>query len=260
MTRMTLRLALLAAALVLAACGQATARSPDAAIVALVGRPDISADVRALPHLTGDGDGPARVNALLEAIDAADRAAHADCAGWRRTVSLPMTGPSYLTVKIDQDLTCGGTFEGVEQVGLTFDVAEGGRLDWAAAIPNWRLSAGGDDRRGIWASPVLADWYSRRILTTYETDWVEMCRDRFGSEAQPGMRFDIWLDAEQPGLVVFGILPAGQPDCFSSVSLGPDEMQTLGIAPEITAALLAAHEAKNWSLEATAPATQENQP
>ncbi|MDP2763805.1 MAG: hypothetical protein Q8O54_03095, partial [Brevundimonas sp.] len=102
------------AALMLAACtpGAPPATGAEAQTVAdavtLVEKPDVSADVEALPRLAGDSAAITRINALLDADDAAAAADAEACAadagdgpggGFSRSITRPMTGPVYVTLR-----------------------------------------------------------------------------------------------------------------------------------------------------------------
>ncbi|RZJ97254.1 MAG: hypothetical protein EON88_03440, partial [Brevundimonas sp.] len=119
-------------ALLLAACGQATAQDPAGPAVALVAKPRLSAEIEALPRLSGDDAATGRINAELDRMDAAALQNAAGCTadaeggpggGWTRTISQPMTGPAYITLREHLETYCGGPYPSTSQSAVTYDLA-----------------------------------------------------------------------------------------------------------------------------------------
>lgn len=240
-------LALILVVVGLGAAGQAAAQT-GLGTVAFVESPELSPVAQALPRLVGDSPAIQSINADLAALDARDRAAFQGCSQWTRDVAQPMTGPSYVTIQINADKRCEGDFEGIDLLGISFDLAAGGRLDWATAIPGWNVVAGTGADDGLWASPMLAAWFSRRMHDPeiMEAEFIAECGSRFEPAAYGALRFKIWLDAERDALMVMAVLPDPGMDCFGYTYVEDDDLTATGLNPRVIAALHAAHEAGNW--------------
>lgn len=258
-----------AAALTLAACSQgetapakdAEAATPGPEALALTEKANLSKDLEAMPRLSGDTPAVFAINADLDRMDAAARQAAAECVAiagggpggsWSRTITRPMTGPAYLTLRDHAEWYCGGPYPAADQTAVTWDLATGQRLDWAAAVPGLGLTNGSTE--GIPAdyvaqvsSPALGAWYSLKMLASTETEWIEQCRDVFDPSALAEQSFNIWADAENGGVTVQPDFPHVVQACAESATLTPGELTNFRAAPALVQAISAAHAARNWA-------------
>lgn len=231
----------------LGGAGQASAQTGLGA-VAFVESPALSPVAQALPRLVGDSAAIQSINADLAALDARDSEAFQGCSQWTRDVTQPMTGPDYITVQINEDKRCEGEFNGIDLFGVTYDLAAGTQLDWTAALPRWSLEPQTGAEHGLWSSATLAEWFSRRLLDNPDQDssFIENCGPLFQPAAYAGLKFKIFLDADQDALMVMAVQPDETIDCFTYAYVRDDELQTFGLDAGVIAALHAAHEAHNW--------------
>lgn len=267
MIRPTLSAFVVLAAVLLASCNpQPTAAAPsdparETSPVGLTDRPRLSADVEALPRLVGDSPAIARINAELDRLDAAAAGDAASCAadagdgpggGFSRSITRPMTGPAYVTLREHGEWYCGGPYPSTAQTAVTYDVTAGARVDWAAAIPGLGLAfytyegeEPGEDKL-LMRSAALGAWYSRKMLANPDAAWVDQCRDVFDPAALADQTFNIWADAEHGGVTV-------QPDfahvikaCGDSATLTVADLRRFNADPRLVAAIEAAQAAHNW--------------
>jgi len=140
-------------------------------------------------------------------------------------------------------------------LGITYDLATGQPLDWAAAIPAWSLVALTGTERGLWSSTTLAQWFDARVFDNPEQDptFVADCRARYQPSAYGALKFKLWLDAELDALMVMAVLPETVGNCFTYIYVTDDELGAVGLDREVVAALHAAHEAQNWDNGSTRP-------
>ena len=258
------------AALMLAACnpGAAPTKGADATAatgaVALTEKPKLSDEIEALPRLTGDGAGAARINAEFDRMDAGAVAQAGECAtmaaespngnggGWSRSITRPMTGPAYLTVREHLEIYCGGAYPSASQTAITYDVATGQRIDWAKALPGLNLTVETfddmpQDYVTLVRSPALGALYSAKMLALPDAEWLSECRPVFDPAALAEQTFNIWADAEHGGVTV-------QPDfahvvqaCAESATLTAEDLARFNADPKLVEAIAAAHMAGNWA-------------
>jgi len=247
----------------LAACGQATAQDPAAAPVGLIDKPRLSEEIEALPRLAGDGPAVVRINAELDRMDAAAIENATACAadagdgpggGWSRTITQPMTGPAYVTLREHLETYCGGPYPSTSQTAVTYDLAAGARIDWVAALPGLKLTLNTFDDMPVdyvptVASPALGAWYSRTILAGAGADaeWLEECRDVFDPEILAEQSFNIWADAEHGGVSVVPDFPHAIQACAETATLTPADLRALNAAPALVSAIETAHAAGGWA-------------
>lgn len=256
-----------AMALTLAACSQgetaeaAATAAPATQAVTLIDQPALGEDLEALPRLTGGTPAITAINADLARMDASAVAAAADCVasadggpggGSARSITRPMTGPAYLTLRQHAEWYCGGPYPATAQTAVTWDLATGARLDWAAAVPGLGLTAGStEDMPADYVAPVssaaLGAWYSRKMLASTETEWVEQCRDVFDPAQLAEQSFNIWADAETGGVTVQPDFPHVVQACAESATLTAADLTGFDAAPSLVEAITTAHAAGNWS-------------
>ncbi|WP_349683947.1 hypothetical protein [Brevundimonas aurifodinae] len=229
--------------------------------VILEARPGLGTDVEALPRLAGDTPEIARINAELDRLDAAAVQSAADCVemagegpggGWSRSITQPMTGPGFVTLREHLDVYCGGAYPSTSQTAVTYDLAKGQRIDWPAALPGLNLVLGmfedmPADYVPLVRSAALGAWFSRRMLANPDAEWVEQCRSFFDAEAMAEQGFNIWADAENGGVSVQPELPHVAQACAERATLTPVELQSFSADAGLIAAIEAAKTAGNWA-------------
>lgn len=265
--RRTLSAPVALAAILLASCSPqppAEAKSDPAqkaSPVSLTDRPNLSADVEALPRLVGDSPAIVRINADLDRMDAAAAASAAGCAatagdgpggGWSRNITRPMTGPAYLTLRQHLESYCGGAYPSNEQVALTYDLATGARVDWNALLPGLSLvqDAPEPDYPADYAysirSPQLEALYERkRIAEAGDVECREVWKPK--PEDEFGQGFFLWADAAHGGIAVDADYVHAVQACGGTVYLTADDLRAAGAPASLIEALAAAHGAGNWA-------------
>lgn len=247
----------------LAACGAGGDGKADAATQAATApgtvtfqtQPALAVDVEALPRLVGDTPGILAINADLERRDAEAREGGCDSpatGGYERGILQPMTGPGYVTFWIAEGYYCeGSAHPSFEQTVITYNLATGQPVDWAAAVAGLELTRGDTTDMPVTympgvSSPVLSNWYSARALATADAEWLEQCRDVLTPEALSGTTFKLWLDAENGGLSVSPEFAHVVMACADSQTMTAEDMRGFGVWPAIVEAVTAAHAAGNW--------------
>lgn len=267
MHRATVWLGAASFALMAAACspgGTGSAEGAETAAaggVSLVEKPRLSADVEALPRLAGTSPAIARINAGLDLSDASAlenaEACRADSGDgksgeWIRSITRPMTGPAYVTLREHLEIYCGGAYPSTSQTAVTYDVSTGQRIDWTTAIPGLGLTVGSmeDMPPGyvpLVSSAALGAWYSRKMLANPEAEWVEQCRDVFDPADLADQSFNIWADAGNGGVTVAPDFAHVIQACADSATLTPAELTGFNASPALVEAITAARAAGNWA-------------
>ncbi len=262
-----------AVALTLAGCGAAEtdkagpAEGASAAgAVTLIEKPKLSTDVEAMPRLSGDGQAIARINAELDRLDAAAVAAAGECAtmgaeagrggGWSRTITRPMTGPAYVTLREHLDVYCGGAYPSTSQSAITYDLSTGARANWAALLPGLSLvqdqpeEGMPEDYVYTIRSPQLTALYERKMIAeATDAEWRDQCKDVWKPQpdAELGQGFYVWADAEHGGVAIDADYVHAVQACGGAVYLTPEEMRAAGAPPALIEALTTAKAAGNWA-------------
>lgn len=259
-----------ASLLMLAACGggedseAAEAPTAEQAALTLTERPALAEDVEALPRLSGEGAGIARINAEFDRLDAAALAEARECAAmaaegpnggegeWSRTVTRPMTGPAYLTVRTHVEAYCGGAYPSATQTAISYDAASGERVNWTAALPGLNLIVETfedmpQDHVAQVSSAALGAWYAGRMLATPDAEWVAECREVFDADRMAEQTFNIWADAEHGGVSVQPDFPHVIQACGETATLTPADLRNWNADAGLVAAIEAAHAAGNWA-------------
>ncbi len=231
----------------LAACNQSTAARTDVAAapagaVTLIEKPKLSADVEAMPRLSGDTPAIVRINAELDRLDATATEDATQCAtmgaeagrggGWSRTITRPMTGPSYLTLREHLEIYCGGAYPSNTQSAITYDLSTGARVNWAALLPGLALVQD-EPMEGMPAdyvytlrSPQLTALYERKMIADAEdAEWRDQCKDVWKPQpdAEMGQGFYVWADAEHGGVAIDADYVHAVQACGGTVYLTPDD-------------------------------------
>lgn len=237
-----------------------------AGAVTLTERPNLSADVEALPRLAGEGPAITRINAELDRLDAEAAASATQCAtmgaeagaggGWRRWITRPMIGPAYLTLREHLDIYCGGAYPSTSQTPITWDLATGARVDWVALLPGLNLvqdevMADMPDYVLNVRSAQLEALYERKMIANEPPgDAAERgCLDVWAPQpaGEMGQGFKIWADAEHGGVAFAADYVHAVQACGGAVYLTADEMRAAGASQALIDALAAAQSAGNWA-------------
>ncbi len=258
------------------ACSPATTEperptAAQATAIALTDRPDLSADAQAMPRLAGDSPADQRINADLDAMDAAALENLTQCAAdaangpggsWSQRINRPMVGPAYLTLQQHLDYDCGGAYPSVRFVAVTYDLATGARVDWPRLVPGLGLAVSTFDDMPpgyvpLVRSDALGAWYGRRMLASPDAEWVEQCRGAW--EGLGEQTFNIWADAQSNGVSVEPDFPHVMQACAERATLTLDDLRGFDADPALVEAIATAHAAGNWApknaAQAATPAT-----
>ncbi|WP_309629994.1 hypothetical protein [Brevundimonas sp.] len=255
----------------LAACNQGSTAKTDedvasaAGAVNLVEKPRLSADIEALPRLSGDSPAIVRINAEFDRLDAAATASATECAemagdgpggGWSRTITRPMTGPAYVTLRESLDVYCGGAYPSTSQTAITYDLSTGDRANWVALLPGLTLVQ--DQPEEGMPADYVYNVRSARLEALYErkmnaeatdAEWRDQCKDVWKPQpdAELGQGFRIWADAEHGGVAIDADYAHAVQACGGAVYLTADEMREAGAPAVLIDALAAARAAGNWA-------------
>lgn len=262
--------AMVALMLGLAACDQGTASRAEGVAGAagdpiLVEKPRLSADIEAMPRLSGDSPAIVRINAELDRLDATAVADAGECGrmadsqegdGWTRTITRPMTGPAYLTLREHLEIFCGGAYPSTSQTPITWDLSTGERVNWVALLPGLGLvqdqAEEGMPTDYVYSvrSPRLETLYERKMLAeATDAEWREQCRDVWTPKAgdELGQGFRVWADAEHGGVAIDADYAHAVQACGGTVYLTAEEMRAAGAPAGLIDALTAAKAAGNWA-------------
>jgi hypothetical protein len=254
----------------LAACGQGkTAGTEDVAAapnaMTLVDKPRLSVDIEAMPRLAGDSPAIIRLNAELDRLDATAVADAGECGrmadseegdGWTRSITRPMTGPAYLTLREHLEIFCGGAYPSTSQTPITWDLSTGDRVNWVAALPGLGLVQDqpeeGMPTDYVYSvrSPRLEALYERKMIAeATDAEWRDQCKDVWTPKAgdELGQGFRVWADAEHGGVAIDADYAHVVQACGGTVYLTADEMREAGAPAALIDALTAAKAAGNWA-------------
>jgi hypothetical protein len=254
----------------LAACGQgANARTEGVAGAAgdlmLVEKPRLSADIEAMPRLSGDSQAIVRLNAELDRLDVTALADAGECGqmadsqegdGWTRTITRPMTGPAYLTLREHLEIFCGGAYPSTSQTPITWDLSTGERVNWVSLLPGLGLvqdqPEDGIPTDYVYSvrSPRLEALYERKMLAeSADVEWREQCQDVWKPKAgdELGQGFRVWADAEHGGVAIDADYAHVVQACGGTVYLTGDEMREAGAPAALIDALAAGKAAGSWA-------------
>lgn len=271
--------AMVALMLGLAACGQGTASRAEGVAGAagdpiLVEKPRLSADIEAMPRLSGDGPAIVRINAELDRLDATAVADAGECGrmadsqegdGWTRTITRPMTGPAYLTLREHLEIFCGGAYPSTSQTPITWDLSTGERVNWVALLPGLGLvqdqAEEGMPTDYVYSvrSPRLETLYERKMLAeTTDAERREACQDVWKplADDELGQGFRVWADAEHGGVAIDADYAHVVQACGGTVYLTADEMREAGAPAALIDALAAGKTAGNWAPREAAEAAE----
>ena len=250
------------------------AEAAAAGAMTLVDRPNLSADVEAMPRLSGDSPAIVRINAELDRLDAAATADATECAtmgaeagrggGWSRTITRPMTGPAYLTLREHLEVYCGGAYPSNTQSAITYDLSTGARADWVALLPELHLAQDEamedmPDYVLTIRSPQLTALYERKMIAEADdAEWRDQCKDVWKPQpdAEMGQGFYVWADAQHGGVAIDADYVHAVQACGGTVYLTADEMRAAGAPAALIDALAAAQTAGTWAPKEDAEAAE----
>jgi hypothetical protein len=244
---------LAAIALVLSGCTAAPALEEPT----LIWSADPSEDVEALPRLDADTPQAREINAFLDRFEARDREEQAECLSdaapasdhreWSRSVEAPMTGPRFVSVLVTTGYYCGGAHPSWEQKSLTFDLASGRQIDWAAILPADMAAPryeATDDWPQLLRSGSLKVWYAQAAIAQRGTAGNEdECAEALaGSEP-----LNAWPDAKTGGLAfqVSGLAHAAAA-CVETVVMPAETLRDRGADLVLLDALTTARRSGHW--------------
>lgn len=271
--------AMVALMLGLAACSQGTTSRAEGVAGAagdpiLVEKPRLSADIEAMPRLSGDSPAIVRINAELDRLDATAVADAGECGrmadsqegdGWTRTITRPMTGPAYLTLREHLEIFCGGAYPSTSQTPITWDLSTGERVNWVAMLPGLGLvqdqAEEGMPTDYVYSvrSPRLETLYERKMLAeTTDAERREACQDvwKLLADDELGQGFRVWADAEHGGVAIDADYAHVVQACGGTVYLTADEMREAGAPAALIDALAAGKTAGNWAPREDAEAAE----
>ena len=271
--------AMVALMLGLAACSQGTTSRAEGVAGAagdpiLVEKPRLSADIEAMPRLSGDSPAIVRINAELDRLDATAVADAGECGrmadsqegdGWTRTITRPMTGPAYLTLREHLEIFCGGAYPSTSQTPITWDLSTGERVNWVAMLPGLGLvqdqAEEGMPTDYVYSvrSPRLETLYERKMLAeTTDAERREACQDvwKLLADDELGQGFRVWADAEHGGVAIDADYAHVVQACGGTVYLTAGEMREAGAPAALIDALAAGKTAGNWAPREAAEAAE----
>jgi hypothetical protein len=250
------RLAGLAMAALLAGCGAAYAPPQP---VDLQYGPDLAEGFGALPRVEADTPQAQAVNTALDQVDARDRANRESCleakaqndnVEWGRSVAVPMKGPRFISIVMDQGDYCGGAHPNSGRTPLVFDLETGRLIDWKAWLPA-DMAAPIDnqdaDAAAALQSPTLKAWFAERALAEMSPEGKAECAELYSEQWRDEWRLAAWPDAKAGGLRLqtAGLAHASK-GCETEVLMPLRELKRRGVAREFTAALEVAYRTGQW--------------
>lgn len=243
--------------------------------VALIEKPRLSADMEALPRVVGDSPAIKRINAELDRLDAAATASAKECTetagdgpggAWSRTITRPMTGPAYVTLREHVEVDCGGAYPSTTQTAITYDLSTGARANWSALLPALALVQDEPmaelpaDYVYTVHSPQLEALYERKMIADADdAEWRDECREVWKPKPDDeagGQGFNVWADAEHGGVAIDADYVHAVQACGGTVYLSPEEMRAAGAPAALIDALAAAKTAGNWAPKEEAGAAE----
>ena len=248
-------LALAAAGLFLAAPGAGAADR----VVQIRVPPPLRKDMAAMPKIADPvDDAERRINAALDRLDATMRKTKAGCtddngrpAEWDRGVDVPMHGPGFLSIEINDTIWCGGRTPSAGTMSIVYDLTTGKPVDWTQLLPpsltgTVALQQGADGTKMVTlaAKALYADYLAFYRLDD-KSDPDQSCQDVVkdaGADAPPAMM--AWLDAKEGGLAVQFDLPNVVQACADAVVIPTATLRQAGANPRLLDALDAAHGAQ----------------
>lgn len=226
--------------------------------------PDLFEGVAATPRLA-DTPLHSRFNADMARLDAWTVAERDSCLTaemgqpyWERGVSLPMSGPRFVTVEKTEGSYCGGAHPNHDLMRLTYDLKTGEAIDWSSLLPPELLGSLSPDTM-LFTLPTptvrsaeLASWYRGQVLAAMSEDSRTQghCDEVLSPAAIENAGLVLWLDAETPGLAMeIASVAYADTVCLNPAVMPASELRSRGVSAELIDALEAAHANGDWRRE-----------
>ncbi|MGH1588974.1 hypothetical protein ACRBEV_12195 [Methylobacterium phyllosphaerae] len=231
--------------------------------VAVTTQPDLAPGLAAMPQIEAPADdAERRLNTALKRLDGKVRTAAKQCkaeggvhSSWERGVQVPMRGPRFLSLVINDNWFCGGAHPDTATMSIVYDLTTGAPVDWTTLLPpaltgTIALADGADGTKMVTlASKMLHTLY----LAGYRPKSGDPKRDGDDADCRravtetndgepPAMM--AWLDAGAGGLAVQFDLAHVVQACADPVVI--PSPRCAGMAPSLvlTGAIEAARAAK----------------
>ena len=245
----TTAIALVAAALSLAGCKPAASTgaaaapaAPAAGAFTVQAQPDLGPQNQALPRFSGgDAAIAARLNAAMGKLDASSADLLTSCpemphGGRSQTVKVTRNGPDFVAVEAVYESDCGA-YPSSGTDAYVFDLKTGGLIDWAAAIPDARITNSEPDTElftNSFSSPVLQARIVAAAKAEKDAEWPAECVEVLERE---GLYLTARINTATGTLDVTPDLPLVVQVCANSLSLTPADLTALKTDPRLIAAV-----------------------
>ncbi len=227
--------------------------------IALRVPPPVAPNVVAMPEIANPADAAEqRINAALHRLDESVRKARLAChdggndpTRWSRSIDVPMRGPRFLSMVIQDDIYCGGAHPDIGTMAIVYDLRSGRPVDWTTLLPpsltgTLSLETGADGTRTVRLA-------SKRLSTLFVAHYdhggghdADECKGDIADSAGDGpLPLSAWLDAKQGGLMLQPDLPHVIQACGDPVLLPAALLQQEGVSPDLLHALAAAPKQPN---------------
>ncbi|WP_457104392.1 hypothetical protein [Methylobacterium sp. P5_C11] len=222
-------------------------------------QPDLAPGLAAMPQIEAPADdAERRINTALKRLDGKVRKAAGQCkaeggvhSSWERGVQVPMRGPRFLSLVINDSWFCGGAHPDTATMSIVYDLTTGAPVDWTTLLPpaltgTIALADGADGTKMV----TLA---SETLHALYRAGYRPKSGDpkRDGDDADcraavtetndgkpPAMM--AWLDVGAGGLAVQFDLAHVVQACADPVVIPLSTLQRDGAEPVLTGAIEAA--------------------
>lgn len=185
--------------------------------VKLLHQRQINPGVQSLPRLKPTpGMAYDRINHALTRLDAEARSSIKECdamakemeapagGSYTRKVSVPMTGPGFLTVLMEDDTYCGTAYPTLDRNGITYDLLTGKPVDWVDLLgPQLGGTTDKDSKTGkptgYLSSPALFRLWKEARGPSNDEPGNEICAD---TPSEDTGALSVWADASELGIAV----------------------------------------------------------
>jgi hypothetical protein len=221
-----------------------------ASLVTLIPSRPVARGVAALPRLAARPDDATalRINRALAVVDDITRSAVPDCKQWKRTITVPMLGPLYLSLLIHDDRFCGA-YPDTQLVSLVFDLRTGTPVEWKHIFPAEMIekedmtSNDGEAYEVDVTSPTLWSLYAQLLSSSGHDD----CGSAL-SDMEQWTRLMLWPDAAANGVGMQAAdLPHAVAVCRVPAIIPSDRLHELGVTSEFLEALDEAHHGRCYN-------------
>jgi hypothetical protein len=212
----------------------------------------VARGIAAFPRIVAPQNAAAKqINHALEGADASVDGLASDCnhyKGWKRSVSVTMRGPRYLSVVAYDDWYCGGAYPDTDTTALVYDLATGAPIAWTKLFPANLISKAGPSPGAGVSDPLLIDspklW--NLFVKTANAAEHDECNDVRNNPAGLGTTLTIWPDAKDDAIdLLAGEFPHVVKACSGPATVPTAELRKLGVDATLLDAIDEAH-AKGW--------------